>query len=48
MKYSLEYERDLKRTTFEILVDMAAWFGETYKLTNFILGSPVDDIYSLW
>ena len=23
-----EYERSLKRTTIEILVDMAAWFGE--------------------
>ena len=26
---NLEYERSLKRTTIEILVDMAAWFGET-------------------
>ena len=25
---NLEYERSLKRTTIEILVDMAAWFGE--------------------
>ena len=24
----VEYERSLKRTTIEILVDMAAWFGE--------------------
>ena len=23
-----EYERTLKRTTIEIMVDMAAWFGE--------------------
>ena len=23
-----EYERTLKRTTVEIMVDMAAWFGE--------------------
>ena len=26
-----EYERSLKRTTIEIMVDMAAWFGEKRK-----------------
>ena len=29
-----EYERSLRRTTIEILVDMAAWFGENSKLKH--------------
>ena len=35
---NLEYERNLKRSTIEILVDMAAWFGET---THIFLDSIV-------
>ena len=28
-----EYERSLKRTTLEIVVDMAAWFGKTQSVS---------------
>ena len=36
---NLEYERSLKRTTIEILVDMAAWFGETTRIFGILLFS---------
>ena len=42
---STEYERDLKRTTAEILVDMASWFGEEHART-FIMDKQPNDCMS--
>ena len=41
----VEYERSLKRTTIEILVDMAAWFGENSKLQRQTNSSCYDKNY---